>query len=93
MTDYVPRNLQEWEAKVLRKVDHYIVTAFRGRGRFEKVKCPTLDHARKVAPTLYRGKPIGIYGVNPDGLAAHIENWEPERKIRRMKRRPLHGNS
>ena len=71
-------------ALVLANASHYTAVAFRGRGHYDRVECPSLDAARQAAKGLYTNRPVGIYVVarNLEGATSrerHLENWEPAR--------------
>lgn len=71
-------------AFVVANAHHFTAVAFRGRGRYETIECPSLEAARMTAQALYRNRPVGIYVVayNIEGATErqrHLENWEPPR--------------
>lgn len=69
-------------ADVVAHADHFIITVFRGLGKYDKAEAKTLELARTVAATMYRDRPVGIYVVAYNRRGAtermrHVENWQP----------------
>lgn len=74
-------------AMVIANADHFVSIAFRGRGKYDRIKSPTLEAAREAAQRLYAGRPVLIYAVafDLDGATArqrHVENWMPSKASR-----------
>lgn len=70
-------------ALVIANAHHYTAVAFRGRGQYDRIECPSLEAAREAAKTLYTNRPVMIYAVahNLEGATdreRHIENWSPK---------------
>lgn len=72
----------EYDAKVIASADHYVATAYRGRGAaamHESLEAPTLVDARRAAASLHDDRPVAIYAV-AGTKAVHVENYDPNFK-------------
>ncbi len=49
------------EAWVLANATHFVACAFRGRGRYERAECASLDAACAAARQLRTDHPVSIY--------------------------------
>lgn len=58
-----PVRLDPHERWVLANADHFTACAFRGRGRYERAECRTIEEARRCARRLSTDRPAMIYTV------------------------------
>ncbi len=55
--------LDPHEAWVLANATYFVACAFRGRGRYERAECASLEAACAAARRLRTDRPVGIYAV------------------------------
>ena len=52
------------EIEVLASAEHFVACAFRGRGRFDKLECPTREAAIEAARRMIKkDRPTLVYAV------------------------------
>lgn len=60
----------------------FVASAFRGRGRYDRIETATLDDAIHAATELYEGdRGVTIHAYDSGGRHAILGAWDPKRKI------------
>lgn len=66
------------EVEVQARAMLFVATAFRGRGRYERVEATTFDAALSAAGNLYEGdRGVMIYAYDVGGRFAMLGAWQP----------------